>query len=66
MRVPGRAWLQFEVTAENGGSLIRQTALFDPVGLGGLVYWYALWGIHQLVFAGMLRNIARAATVRPV
>ncbi len=61
MRVPGRAWLQFEVTPENGGSLIRQTALFDPVGLGGLVYWYVLWGIHQLVFAGMLRNIARAA-----
>jgi hypothetical protein len=61
MRVPGRAWLQFEVTPEKGGSLIRQTALFDPVGLGGLVYWYALWGIHQLVFAGMLRGIARAA-----
>jgi hypothetical protein len=61
MRVPGRAWLQFEVTPENGGSLIRQTALFDPVGLGGLVYWYVLWGIHQLVFAGMLRNIARAS-----
>ena len=64
MRVPGRAWLQFEVTPENGGSLIRQTALFDPVGLGGLVYWYGLWGIHQLVFAGMLRNIAQAAMAR--
>jgi uncharacterized protein YbjT (DUF2867 family) len=64
MRVPGRAWLQFEVTPENGGSLIRQTALFDPVGLGGLVYWYALWWVHQLVFAGMLRHIARAAVER--
>jgi uncharacterized protein YbjT (DUF2867 family) len=61
MRLPGRAWLQFEVTPEGGGSLIRQTALFDPVGLLGLLYWYALWGIHRLVFAGMLRNIARAA-----
>jgi Protein of unknown function (DUF2867) len=63
MRLPGRAWLQFEVTPEAGGSLIRQTALFDPVGLRGLLYWYALWGIHRLVFAGMLRNIARAAAV---
>jgi hypothetical protein len=61
MRLPGRAWLQFEVTPENGGSLIRQTALFDPVGLAGLIYWYGLWGIHQLVFAGMLRNIVKAA-----
>jgi hypothetical protein len=62
MRLPGRAWLQFEVTPENGGSLIRQTALFDPVGIGGLLYWYALWGLHQLLFAGMLRRIARAAS----
>jgi uncharacterized protein YbjT (DUF2867 family) len=61
MRLPGRAWLQFEVTSEAGGSLIRQTALFDPVGLTGLVYWYALWGIHQLVFRGLLRGLVRAA-----
>jgi uncharacterized protein YbjT (DUF2867 family) len=65
MRLPGRAWLQFEVTPENGGSLVRQTALFDPVGLGGLVYWYGLWGIHQMVFAGMLRNIVRTALRAP-
>lgn len=62
MRLPGRAWLQFEVTPEHGGTLVRQTALFDPVGVGGLLYWYALWGIHQMVFAGMLRNIVRAAS----
>jgi uncharacterized protein YbjT (DUF2867 family) len=61
MRVPGRAWLQFEVTPAAGGSLIRQTAIFDPVGIRGLLYWYGLWGVHRLMFAGMLRNIARAA-----
>jgi hypothetical protein len=66
MRLPGRAWLQFEVTPEAGGSLIRQTALFDPVGLRGLLYWYALWGIRRLVFSGMLRNIARAAVAGAV
>ncbi len=64
MRLPGRAWLQFEVTPEKGGSLIRQTAMFDPLGLFGLVYWYALWGVHQLVFAGMLRNIVAKAVRR--
>jgi uncharacterized protein YbjT (DUF2867 family) len=61
MRLPGRAWLQFEVTPSGGGSVIRQTALFDPVGVRGLLYWYGLWGIHQMVFGGMLRNLARAA-----
>ncbi len=60
MKLPGRAWLQFEVTREREGSLVRQTAIFDPVGLFGQVYWYALYPLHQLVFAGMLRGIVRA------
>ena len=58
MKVPGRAWLQFEVQPDGDGSRVRQTAIFDPQGLFGLLYWYALWPVHQLVFAGMLRQIA--------
>jgi len=63
MRVPGRAWLQFEVSAgANGrGSTITQTAIFDPSGLFGLVYWYGLWPFHGYIFGGMLRNIVAAA-----
>ena len=61
MKVPGRAWLQFEVEPSEGGSTIRQTAEFDPLGLFGLLYWYALFPLHELVFGGMLRGIANAA-----
>jgi uncharacterized protein YbjT (DUF2867 family) len=61
MKLPGRAWLQFEVEPEEGGSRITQTALYDPVGLAGLAYWYALYPLHELVFRGMVRNLARAA-----
>jgi len=61
MKLPGRAWLDFEVEAENSGSRLRQTAMFDPVGLWGLAYWYGVWPLHQIVFAGMLRAIARSA-----
>ena len=62
MKVPGRAWLQLEVSPrEEGGSTIVQTALFDPIGLGGLAYWYALYPVHQVVFRGMLRGIRREA-----
>ena len=57
MRLPGRAWLQFDVTPENGGSRIEQTAIFDPVGVSGLLYWYALYPVHRLIFAGMLKRI---------
>ncbi len=61
MKVPGRAWLQFEVTPNTSGCVIRQTAIFDPAGLGGLLYWYALYPVHKWIFGGMLRNIAAAA-----
>lgn len=61
MRLPGRAWLEFEVTPSGDGSVIRQTAEFDPVGLAGLIYWYGLWPLHACVFRGMLRGIAAAA-----
>ncbi|WP_166831901.1 SDR family oxidoreductase [Thalassoroseus pseudoceratinae] len=61
MKVPGRAWLEFEVSGDDDGSHIRQTATFDPIGLFGIVYWYSVWPLHQFVFAGMLRNIAHAA-----
>jgi uncharacterized protein YbjT (DUF2867 family) len=64
MKLPGRAWLEFEVAGEEGGSIIRQTAIFDPIGLGGLMYWYMVYPLHQLVFAGMLRGIARAVDHR--
>lgn len=62
MKVPGRAWLEFEVTREGDGPCtVRQTASFDPVGLFGLAYWYAMYPLHQFVFAGMLNNICLAA-----
>ncbi len=61
MKVPGRAWLEFEVQGDKEASFIRQTAFFDPVGLPGLLYWYVLFPLHQFVFAGMLRGIAEAA-----
>jgi len=63
MKLPGRAWLEFEVTGTASGSTIRQTALFDPVGVLGLAYWYLLFPLHQLIFAGMLRGIARNAQI---
>ena len=59
MKLPGRAWLEFEVSSEGSGSKIRQTALFDPVGFMGEIYWYSLIPLHQIVFGGMLKGIAK-------
>jgi uncharacterized protein YbjT (DUF2867 family) len=61
MKLPGRAWLEFEVSpGSDGGSVIRQTASFDPVGLLGIAYWVALLPLHAVVFGGMLGGIVKA------
>ena len=69
MRVPGRAWLQYEVTEEPGGSRLIQTAFFEPKGLPGLAYWYSLYPVHGLIFRGSVRVLGeravRAVRARP-
>ena len=61
MKLPGRAWLEFEVEPTDNGSRIRQTAVFDPIGLTGLAYWYTIYPLHEFVFGGMLNGIASTA-----
>jgi len=64
MKLPGRAWLQFEVDAENGRCRIRQTALYEPLGVSGFAYWYVLYPMHMLIFKKMLEGIAASTTER--
>ena len=62
MKVPGRAWLEFEArSGSDGKTLLLQTAFFEPKGLLGLLYWYALYPIHSLIFSGLIRRIAQQA-----
>jgi len=62
MKLPGRAWLQFETHSYSGEQTrLVQTAFFAPKGLFGLAYWYLLYPIHRLIFAGMIRNLAQRA-----
>lgn len=58
MKLPGHAWLEFEVTPDATGSTIRQTATFDAKGLLGRAYWYVVFPLHQFVFGRMLQAIA--------
>lgn len=62
MKLPGRAWLQFELDPLDGGrTCLTQTAFFDPKGLAGLLYWYATVPAHFFVFPGMLDAIIKRA-----
>ena len=60
MKLPGRLWLQFDLEADDQGTQIRQTTVFDPAGYVGLVYWYVLYPVHRRIFGTMLRGLRRA------
>jgi hypothetical protein len=67
MKVPGKAWLQFEVKPQETDArpLLTQTAFFAPKGLFGLLYWYLLYPVHGLIFGGMIRRLAKRAETLP-
>lgn len=65
MKLPGKAWLQFEARDNGDGtSQLEHTAVFVPRGLPGLAYWYALYPFHAWIFRGMINAIARRAERR--
>lgn len=55
MRVPGEAWLEFEIDKDD---VVHQTATFRPLGLWGRLYWYSMLPFHYFIFAGMIKHIA--------
>jgi hypothetical protein len=59
MVMPGKGWLQYELAPDDAGSIVRQTAVFDPKGVLGRLYWYAVLPFHHFVFNGTLRGIER-------
>ncbi len=63
MKVPGRAWLQWETVEEGSGTRLIQTALFAPTGLLGMLYWYALYPFHKVIFSDLIRAIVRDASL---
>jgi len=61
MKLPGKAWLQFDSAAQDGKTLFTVTAYFAPRGLFGFLYWYAMWPFHKFIFDGLTRRIASRA-----
>jgi uncharacterized protein YbjT (DUF2867 family) len=62
MKLPGEALLEFRIEPSGDRAcMLRQSALFQPRGLAGLLYWYAVLPFHHFVFRGMLTGIEREA-----
>jgi len=56
MKVPGEAWLEFEIDENN---ILHQTATFRPKGIWGRLYWYTMLPFHYFIFDGMINRIAK-------
>lgn len=61
MKVPGRAWLQWEAIPEAGGTRLVQSAFFAASGLFGALYWYSLVPAHRFIFTDLIEAVARDA-----
>lgn len=59
MKMPGDAYLEFELIEDKSSTILYQTALFRPKGLLGTLYWAILYPVHQLIFRGMLHQIKK-------
>jgi uncharacterized protein YbjT (DUF2867 family) len=63
MKVPGKAWLEFISEPKDGKTLFTVAAYFEPFGLPGFLYWYAMWPFHKFIFDGLTRRLASRARV---
>lgn len=55
MKLPGRGWLEFEITPQDNGKVcVAETAYYAPKGFWGLAYWYAMFIPHKFIFDGMI------------
>lgn len=62
MKLPGAAWLHFELRPHaSGRTLLRCCAWFQPKGLLGEIYWYALYPVHRLIFNKLMTAVTRLA-----
>jgi uncharacterized protein YbjT (DUF2867 family) len=66
MKLPGKAWLEFEADqCADGRTRLTQTAFFEPRGVPGLLYWYLVSPFHGLIFNAMASQIALLAERAP-
>jgi hypothetical protein len=55
MKLPGNAWLEFKIV----NNVLYQTATYEPLGIWGKWYWYAVLPFHGFIFNGMLQKLIR-------
>jgi hypothetical protein len=58
MKLPGRAWLEFDIEPGSTQNRLKITAYFEPWGLFGRIYWYWFLPFHSVIFKDLLKQLA--------
>ena len=65
MRLPGKAWLEWTISEEDGRTKLTQRARYQPRGIAGRIYWYSLLPFHGIIFKGLATALVKAPAKQP-
>jgi uncharacterized protein YbjT (DUF2867 family) len=61
MKLPGKAWLEFNIKPETGGNRLSIIAYYHTTSLVGRIYWYIFLPFHHFIFRDLIFQIEKRA-----
>lgn len=59
MQLPGRAWLEFNISEHIDARALSISAYYDTASITGKIYWYLCLPLHRFIFHNLIREIER-------
>ena len=59
MKLPGRAWLEFNINGEGDQNKLSVKAYYQHRGLFGKIYWYIFLPFHNIIFKDLIKQIEK-------
>jgi len=59
MQLPGKAWLEFNITGMENKRTLNITAYYDTANFFGIIYWYIFLPFHRFIFLNLIREIEK-------
>ncbi|MDP3790917.1 MAG: SDR family oxidoreductase [Candidatus Omnitrophota bacterium] len=59
MRLPGKAWLEFNIKEDGPDRVLNVTAYYDTHSLFGRIYWYMCLPLHHFIFHNLIKEIEK-------
>ena len=61
MKLPGKAWLEFDIKKEGDRNRLSIIAHYYTESLVGKLYWYVFVPFHHVIFSDLIKQIERRA-----